>query len=519
MKQNKTMAEQVAAARKVGVPIIAIETIDPSATMVRVTTAIDQTNPVFEWDCVRAVTANNAMADAVMPKVFGETEDERMLATANPVDFLRRLRKRYPKEEKEKELPNKSVVFIHNAHRMMEDTFIMQGIWNVRDLFKKTGCTLILLCSIVKLPTELQQDVIVISDALPDRDELLRIMGSVLADAKGELPENPRRALEFLCGLGPFSSEQTVSLSIEKVDKKKPGINMDVLWDVKCSSIRQIDGLQVHEGPENFKTLGGCQNAKEFFIRLQDSPDRPSALMLIDEIEKQVAGATGIGDSSGTSQDQLGCLLTTMQDKNLSGWLEFGVAGAAKTAFVKALANELGIPLLLLDLGATKASLVGESERKIRQAMKVFLAVSNGKGMVVGTCNKYINLPPELRRRFSNGMWYFGLPDSKEQEIIWKIYLEKYDMVGADLSKLDYKGWTGAEIKACVETAWRFKLTLDQAARYIVPVVKSAPEVISQMRDQAHNKFISASKPGLFMKEDTFSADASLAGKGREINL
>jgi len=50
-----------------------------------------------------------------------------------------------------------------------------------------------------------------------------------------------------------------------------------------------------------------------------------------------------------------------------------------------------------------KGSLVGESERRLRAALSVVDAVSQGQALFIATCNSIGALPPELRRRFTLG--------------------------------------------------------------------------------------------------------------------
>ena len=41
-----------------------------------------------------------------------------------------------------------SLLFIANAHRFYNDAAVIQGIWNLRDAYKRRGCTLILLTTL-----------------------------------------------------------------------------------------------------------------------------------------------------------------------------------------------------------------------------------------------------------------------------------------------------------------------------------------------------------------------------------
>src|SRR5581483_5290564 len=104
-------------------------------------------------------------------------------------------------------------------------------------------------------------------------------------------------------------------------------------------------------------------------------------------------------------------------------------------------------------LGAMKGSLVGQSEQNLRAALKVITSVSNGRSLWIATCNGISDLPPELRRRFTLGTFFFDLPDADERKAIWRIYLDKYDRIAAEAAKVKDDGWTGAEIKQCCDIA------------------------------------------------------------------
>ena len=128
--------------------------------------------------------------------------------------------------------------------------------------------------------------------------------------------------------------------------------------------------------------------------------------------------------------------------------------------------------------------------------MATFRAISQGKGLFIATCNKIASLPPELRRRFKLGTFYVDLPDAAERNVIWKLKLKHFGI--ADGKKPDDKGWTGAEIEACCDIAYRCDMTLLEAAKFIVPVSKSASDQIEALRTMASGRFISASQPGLY---------------------
>src|SRR5256885_15006009 len=88
-------------------------------------------------------------------------------------------------------------------------------------------------------------------------------------------------------------------------------------------------------------------------------------------------------------------------------------------------------------------------------------AVSQGRSLWIATCNSITSLPPELRRRFTLGTFFFDLPSAEERRAIWNIYVNRWRLTG---ELPDDEGWTGAEIKECCRKAWRLTLSLRESA-------------------------------------------------------
>jgi SpoVK/Ycf46/Vps4 family AAA+-type ATPase len=224
-------------------------------------------------------------------------------------------------------------------------------------------------------------------------------------------------------------------------------------------------------------------------------------VVFIDEIEKAFAG-TGT-DLSGVKTEMTGTILTYMQDREVDGSVFIGPPGSCKSATAKATGGTAGIPTIAFDLPAMESSLVGASTERLRTALQIIDAVSQGRMLFIATCNSIASLPPELRRRFTLGTFFFDLPTAEERATIWKIYLKKYGVSG---ELPNDEGWTGAEIKECCRKAHRLAISLAQASRYIVPVSRSAAEQIKALRQMASGKFISASTPGIYRYEEQSAA-------------
>jgi len=276
----------------------------------------------------------------------------------------------------------------------------------------------------------------------------------------------------------------------------KKGLELDRLWERKRQAVEQTPGLSIWRGGETFDQIGGCANIKRFLKAVLTGREAPRVIVFIDEIEKAFAG-TGT-DMSGVKTEMTGTMLSWMQDRNADGTIFIGPPGAAKSAVAKAAGNTAGVPTVAFDLSAMQSSLVGGSGERLRAALQVVDAISQGRSLWIATCNSITTLPPELRRRFTLGTFFFDLPSGEERESIWKIYSERWKASG---DRPDDEGWTGAEIKECCRKAWRLNLSIEESAAFIVPVSRSASDQIDTLRRQASGRFLSASLAGVYKFE------------------
>lgn len=475
---------KVSKAFRSGVPLVSITTSDPAATIRTINQQFsDFEDPVgvIVWDVVRGAKCNKPDQRATEALAALPQQDY----SGSLVNFLADLG----------ELLRRQVVIVCNAHLFMDDPRAIQAVWNLRDEFKASKKTLVLL-GLAKLPPELLHDVVQFDDPLPGVSELESIIANVCEWGKVEATdEMVSSGAVAAIGVTAFCAENLACLAMDKTD----GLEVDQLWESKRKKIDQTPGLRVVTQRGGFDRIGGCNAYKTFMRRVLDGKAKPKAIVFVDEIEKCM-GAAG-SDSSGVSQDQLGQLLSWMQDHRATGTILVGPPGAAKSAVAKAAGSEGGIPTIQLDLGGTKGSLVGQSEAQIREALKVIEAISGGETLWIATCNSLTDLPPELKRRFKLGTWFFDLPDREEREAIWSLYAEKHNHTDSvEVARLLDNEWTGAEIESCCEIADSLCITLTEAAAYIVPVAKQAPEAIAKLRNGAEGRFLSASVPGPYTR-------------------
>jgi SpoVK/Ycf46/Vps4 family AAA+-type ATPase len=222
--------------------------------------------------------------------------------------------------------------------------------------------------------------------------------------------------------------------------------------------------------------------------------------------------------------------------------------GCGKSQFCKALGKETGRPVLILDVGTLMGSLVGQTEERTRQALRIieamapcvlmvdevekaFAGVGAGQGdsgvsarmfgaflswlndhesdvFTVCTANDVSRLPPEFSRagRF-DGVFFLDLPERAEKDAIWRMYLAQYEL-DRNQRLPDDAQWTGAEIKSCCRLAALLDLPLCQAAENVVPVAVTAAEAVERLRTWADGRCLSADQAGIFRRHGDGPAKA-----------
>jgi ATPase family associated with various cellular activities (AAA) len=495
------LMEDFRSASRANVPLVVIQTSEPAAVMSQILELTTKPKitcsdaPVIRWDVSSGLIGmntpgKNALND-IVAKLAKKGSEVKLEEITDPAATLRLM----------KDLPAKSILFILNGHRFigakdLAEAVVGQAIWNLRDEFKRNFRMLVMLSPDVQLPPELKNDVIVLDDPLPTPAELKELLGKLYEAAHAQnssFPEEPGKEMaekgaEAVRGLSMFAAEQSYAMSLTKT-----GLDLDKLWKMKRKTIENVPGLRLWTGTETFDDVRGVENMKEYLTLVMEGEDRPTVLVFWDEMEKAFAGSRG-GDLSGVSQEMHGMTLSWMSDENVPAIRMMGIQGCSKSYIVKATAGQFKKPLIIMNLSELKGGIVGQSTQQLREAFRTISAI--GRPLVLATCNDEEALSPELRDRFSLGVFFFDLFTKSERKAVWNLYIKKFDLKSNPPK--DDEGWTPRNIKDCCSLAWRLRCTLVEASKYIVPVLRSAPERVEELRKMANGKYLSAAHPGVY---------------------
>ncbi len=481
--------EKIRKGRANGTPLFAIETPDSAPTEKEIEKALGDTVPLIRWDPSRGLTAINTAGGEALTAL--ETDGSTVLFPEKVLLLAGKL-------------PQDSALFIYQADRALapgapQIEAVIAAVFNLRDEFKTNGRALILLGISFQLPPELAQMVDIWTESYPDdkdiRDITLTQFANVRKSDEGltldtypdPTSEQMDRIIDGARGLCSFPIEQIVSSSLTK-----SGITLEDVYRKKTTMIGQVIGLTVYQGTEDFSHAGGLTQAKAYLTKQFHGPKKPRVYVWIDEIEKLLAGTSG--DTSGVSQDQLHTILTQMDRYKWKGMLAAGHPGVGKSLLAQTAAKNFNGLCINFDTGATKGSLVGESEKNIRAAFAALEALGQDRVFIIATCNAVETLSPALRRRFGTP-WFFDI--EQDQEPIWKICLAKHG-IDPDQARPATKDWTGAEINQLCSQAYELQCSLVEAADYVIPIILSDPDGIAQLRNQASGHWLDAAHPGAY---------------------
>jgi hypothetical protein len=392
-----------------------------------------------------------------------------------------------------------AMLILQNFHRFTQSAEIVQALAQQILIGKQNRTFIVVLSPIVQIPVELEKLFVVIEHELPDREQLAEI-ATAIATEEGELPEGQEREQIFdaAVGLTRYEAEAAFSLSLVREGR----LTAETLWEQKSQMLKKSGLLTLHRGVEDFNSLGGLTSLKTFTKRALLQPNRSNSKL------------------------------------RPRGVLMLSPPGCGKSQFCKTLGNEVGRPVLNLDVGSLMGSLVGQSEERTRKALqiidamapcvlmideieKAFAGVGNSgqtdSGVsarmfgaflswlndhesdvfVVCTSNDITKLPPEFGRseRF-DGIFFLDLPGRDQKDVIWRQYQTMFEL--GDQRRPDDTNWTGAEIRSCCRLAGLLDVPLVQAAQNVVPVAVTAAESVERLRTWASGRCLDADRAGIY---------------------
>ena len=380
-------------------------------------------------------------------------------AAKNPLEALELIEKLTPETA--------SVFVLKDYDNFLKDLSIIRKLKNLSRSLKTQPKNIIIISPEVNIPDTLREFVTLIDFPLPTyseiNEELFRLMTSLKQDVSDELLLSLTTACQGL-------SLERIRRVLSKVIAQSGTIDMtspQLVLEEKKQIIKQTQLLEFSLTDKKITDLGGLDNFKDW-LKLRSEAFLPAA------------------KEYGLPYPK--------------GLLLVGVQGTGKSLAAKTVADEWKLPLLRLDFGRLFASLIGQSESRVRKMIQIAEALSpcvlwvdeidkafagaqnSGDSgttsrvlatfltwmsekttpvFVVATANNIEWIPPEIIRkgRFDE-VFFLALPTKEERQAIFDVHLRKARAARIDefeltlLSDLS-KDFSGAEIEQVVIEAMR----------------------------------------------------------------
>ena len=358
-----------------------------------------------------------------------------------------------------------SAFVLCDMHPFLDEPIIVRLLKDIALNQQAAAHKVVLISHRLKLPPELSRYSATLTMSLPGDDEILAI-----------IREEARRWSD-LNGGGRI---RTDNASLNKLVSNLKGLPHQDVRRLARAAIFDDGAITTDDLP---------QITKAKF----DLMDMESVLHF-EYCTAHLSEVAGLSRLKRWLQDRQRALLDPHAQDRPKGVLLFGVQGGGKSLAAKAIAGIWGLPLLRLDMAALFNKYIGETERNLREALKLadvmspcvlwvdelekglaqeddnatsrrilgtlltWMAERKSAVFLVATSNDISQLPPELMRkgRFDE-IFFVDLPDTGTRQAILVIHLAKrnLDPTAFELARLAglSEGYTGAEIEQAVVSA------------------------------------------------------------------
>jgi SpoVK/Ycf46/Vps4 family AAA+-type ATPase len=371
-----------------------------------------------------------------------------------------------------------------------------------REMSRDRRC-LVILSDQLRLPTELREETTIVDFDLPSIEEISLLVNNLVGTKLKVSPDEREQLLKALTGLTRCRIARVLAKCLArsgKVDESAIG----VVIEEKRQTIRETGILEFIPHQSGLESVGGLENLKAWVkLRSHSFTD--------------AAREYGLPSPKGV--------------------LLAGIQGTGKSLSAKTIAAEWKLPLLRLDVGRLFGGIVGESESRVRQVIKLaeaispvvlfideieksfsnnqsdgdsgtskrvfatlltWLAEKTAPVFVVATANNVELLPAELIRKGRlDELFFLSLPTQSEREQIFKVHLNRLrpnNQFNLELLAARSQEFSGAEIEQVIFDAMQFGFSQNRefttedildAIADCIPLAKIASHQIEALKDWA----------------------------------
>ena len=387
-----------------------------------------------------------------------------------------------------------SVMFLYNYHWFIDKPMIIQAIQNRLPIWSNAGKAVVVVSPKNGIPTELEKDFVVLDLPLPKEEEIIETINFIAPDEnyipKGKILERLIKAAK-----GFTRTELEAVLSLCLIDCGE--FDLPTMHEHKAMTIGKSGFLEVLKPTISFKDIIGYDEIKEFVL---DTVDKPTAKGII-AIGPPGCGKTSLMQAIVTESQKFG--LAVNMGRLQSKWrgetdqnydLVIKLIEALGDCFV--LIDEFEKQFA----GAGGSGELDEGTTKRTSGRWLQFLQERPEGIyIAGTANSFQGIPGEYLRpgRWDSSPFFIDLPNKMVRNKILTHYIKKAGMkMPKDRPPMAH--YSGAEIEALVHIASMRGISLKDASASIVPQAITMKDNVSALREWAKDACASAEKiPGL----------------------
>ncbi|MEG4047357.1 AAA family ATPase [Microcoleus sp. Pol17_C1] len=218
---------------------------------------------------------------------------------------------------------------------------IVRELKNLAVTIARDRRCLVILSDQLRIPQELREEITVVDVSLPGIEEISKLIDRLVGKNIKLNPEQRQQLTKACQGLTRCRIARVLAkcLVLGKVDIRA----LAAVIEEKRQTIRETGILEFIPVQSGLESIGGLQNLKQWVtVRSRSFSDEAREYGL----------------------------------PNPKGVLLAGIQGTGKSLLAKTIAAEWKLPLLRLDVGRVFGSMVGESENRIRQVIKLAEAIA-----------------------------------------------------------------------------------------------------------------------------------------------
>lgn len=493
-----------------GLFVLTHEELRFSKELLELTKASPEIN-ILEWDAQNGLICRASEGDLKTTNFSPE-----LVNSSKLIEFIQKF-------------PEGNTIFVlKDFHLHFDKVLTIRNLRNAWNFLKSKGNMIIFVGHKFAVPAELQKEIQLLDYNLPtehaieDRLDYIKNSVNELRKEK-DLPEIvidqevKEAAIEAAKGMTAVEVENAFALAYT-TSRKFDTAFVETVFQEKISQLKKNGLLTYMEPNISFDNVGGMDGLKQWLRSRKKAYSKEA------------------------------------REYNLplpKGMLLASVPGTGKSLICKAIAKEFDCPLFALDLGAVFDSLVGNSEKNMRETIKTIESIGkcvvlideiekslsnsavSGAGdsgvssrifatllswlndrtnpaFIVATTNNHTLLPSALIRkgRFDQLFWV-DLPTADERKEIFNVVIKKYNRDPKDFSiktlVAGSENFTGAEIEEVFKDAMykAFDNNEEVNDNYVmevlgefIPFAVSHEDDLKQMRRQAQGKLVMVTSKG-----------------------